>query len=100
MRGTCMIANFAEQQRHSGTLSSQQPQELYPLRQRIGKRAARTHTRVRIAVHADPQSRSASPARVANGARDSVFCSGSHLKLAVGAGNFLWDENNSLKHSH
>jgi len=82
-----MIANFAEQPQHSATVSSHQPQELYPLRQRIGKSAARTHTLVRIAVRLGSQAGVASVAPVANGARNWVFSNGSYLKLAVGSGN-------------
>ena len=82
-----MIANFAEQPQHSATVSSHQPQELYPLRQRIGKSAARTHTLVRIGVRLGSQAGVASVAPVANGARNWVFSNGSYLKLAVGSGN-------------
>jgi hypothetical protein len=57
-------------------LGARDPEELYPLRQSIGKRAACTHTLIRVRV-LDGRELRMQLAGVAQDARNSVFSDGS-----------------------
>jgi len=56
-----------------GLSAARNPEELYPLRQRIGKRAACTHTLVRVRILVGRGLH----AKMARDARNSVFSDGS-----------------------
>jgi hypothetical protein len=80
------------------TLSAaRNPEELYPLRQRIGKRAACTHTLVRIAARHGLRVHLVQVARLAQDARNSLFSDGSLWKRVIGSYNFQWDGNHSFE---
>lgn len=100
MFGTVMIPGFLLGRVLQTSWVAFNPEELYPLRQRIGKCAACTHTLVRFVARCGWRAPVVQRARVAQDARNSLFSDGSLWKQVIGSGDFQWDKNHSLERNH